>query len=66
MLIGSCATTGPAKVDVIDTACDWVKPVYLTLEDIRVMDPNTKKDILIHNNSWRSNCAAESHSRLTK
>ncbi|ORJ50575.1 hypothetical protein B2M27_09890 [Kluyvera intermedia] len=59
MLIGSCATTGPVKVEVVDTACDWVNPIYLTSQDIRVMDPKTKQDILIHNNSWRSNCAKQ-------
>jgi hypothetical protein len=41
---------------VIDTACDWVKPIYLTDHDIDVMDRQTKKDILTHNKAWQANC----------
>lgn len=41
---------------VVDTACDWVKPIYLTDHDIDVMDRQTKKDILAHNKVWRVNC----------
>ncbi|WP_428945284.1 hypothetical protein ACQK5W_04185 [Pantoea sp. FN060301] len=56
MLISSCATNGPAKPVVIDTACDWVKPVYLTPGDIQVMDMQTKRDVLAHNETWQKNC----------
>ncbi|EFI4477992.1 hypothetical protein HH765_000477 [Escherichia coli] len=41
---------------VVDTACDWVKPIYLTDHDIDVMDRQTKKDILAHNKAWKANC----------
>ncbi|HGG8853349.1 TPA: hypothetical protein ACJJ1B_004461 [Enterobacter roggenkampii] len=41
---------------VVDTACDWVKPIYLTDHDIDVMDRQTKKDILAHNKVWLANC----------
>jgi len=41
---------------VVDTACDWVKPIYLTDQDIEVMDRQTKKDILAHNKAWQANC----------
>lgn len=41
---------------VVDTACDWVKPIYLTDHDINVMDRQTKKDILAHNKAWQANC----------
>ena len=41
---------------VVDTACDWVKPIYLTDHDIDVMDRQTKKDILAHNKAWQANC----------
>ncbi|MCM7293840.1 hypothetical protein M8O54_02875 [Enterobacter hormaechei] len=34
---------------VVDTACNWVKPIYLTDYDTDVMDRQTKKDILEHN-----------------
>lgn len=55
MLIVSCVTRGSVPV-VIDTACDWVKPIYLTDHDIDVLDKQTKKDILAHNKAWQVNC----------
>ncbi|WP_336654260.1 hypothetical protein [Leclercia adecarboxylata] len=55
MLIASCVTRGSAPV-VVDTACDWVKPTYLTDHDIDVLDRQTKKDILAHNKAWQANC----------
>ncbi|KLQ32679.1 hypothetical protein ABF72_07160 [Enterobacter hormaechei subsp. steigerwaltii] len=55
MLIASCVTRGSVTV-VVDTACDWVKPIYLTDHDIDVLDRQTKKDILAHNKAWQANC----------
>ena len=55
-LIVSCVETAPAKVEVIDTGCDWVKPIYGTDHDWDVPDKQTKKAILTHNKSWRANC----------
>jgi len=43
----------------VDTACDWVKPIYLTDHDIDVLDRQTKKDILAHNKAWQGNCQKE-------
>ncbi|UXE39613.1 hypothetical protein [Raoultella ornithinolytica] len=57
MLIGSCATNSPATV-VVDTACDWVRIIYLTDHDIDVMDRQTKRDILAHNKAVMANCLA--------
>ncbi|MRE78199.1 hypothetical protein GIJ67_02030 [Citrobacter braakii] len=56
LLIASCATIGPEKVEVIDTACDWVKPIYLTDNDITAMGKQTKRDVLAHNKAWQGNC----------
>ena len=56
MLIASCADTGPAKVEVIDTGCDWVSAIRLTEHDIDELDRQTKKDILAHNKAWQANC----------
>ncbi len=55
MLIVSCAKTLPAPV-VIDTACSWVRIIYLTDHDINVLDKQTKRDILAHNKSVLANC----------
>ncbi|MCS3488138.1 hypothetical protein M2422_001778 [Enterobacter sp. SLBN-59] len=53
-MIASCEERGPPVV--VDTACDWVKPTYLTDRDIDVMDRQTKRDILAHNKAWQANC----------
>ncbi|HHL3463929.1 TPA: hypothetical protein ACQ51Y_000038 [Klebsiella pneumoniae] len=55
MLIASCVGTSPAPV-VVDTACNWVRVIYLTDHDIDVLDKQTKRDILAHNKSARTNC----------
>ncbi|HHG8626233.1 TPA: hypothetical protein ACPYUI_002820 [Raoultella ornithinolytica] len=54
-LIGSCASTSPAPV-VVDTACSWVRIIYLTDHDIDVLDKQTKRDILAHNSLVTANC----------
>ncbi|WP_237764488.1 hypothetical protein [Enterobacter hormaechei] len=43
----------------MDTACDWVKPIYGTDHDWDVMDKQTKRDILAHNKAWQANCQKE-------
>ncbi|VAP80907.1 Uncharacterised protein [Klebsiella quasipneumoniae] len=55
MLIGSCAKTSSAPV-VVDTACSWVRVIYLTDHDIDVLDKQTKRDILAHNKAVVVNC----------
>lgn len=55
MLIASCAKSLPAPV-VVDTACSWVRVIYLTDHDIDVMDRQTKRDILAHNKAVVVNC----------
>ena len=64
MLIVSCAQTGPAKVEVIDTGCDWVNVIRLTEHDIEVMDRQTKKDVLAHNKSVQANCQPSEYRAL--
>ncbi|HBX2108898.1 MULTISPECIES: hypothetical protein [Klebsiella/Raoultella group] len=56
MLIGSCAKSLPAPA-VVDTACSWVRIIYLTDHDIDALDKQTKRDILTHNKSVQANCA---------
>ncbi|TQN52819.1 hypothetical protein FLW98_26810 [Raoultella planticola] len=55
MLIASCAKDLPAPV-VVDTACSWVRIIYLTDHDIYVLDKQTKRDILLYNKSVLENC----------
>lgn len=58
MLTASCSINGGGPT-VIDTACDWVRPIYVTANDVKVMDPQTKKDVLVHNETWRANCKSQ-------
>lgn len=55
MLIGSCVCTPPAPV-VVDTACNWVRVIYLTDDDIDVLNKQTKRDIRAYNKSVQANC----------
>jgi hypothetical protein len=41
---------------VVDTACSWVRIIYLTDHDIDALDMQTKRDILAHNKSVQANC----------
>ncbi|MHB9347324.1 hypothetical protein ACPUEX_14850 [Enterobacter vonholyi] len=41
------------------TACNWVKPIYLTDRDIDVVYRQMKKDILAHNKAWQVNYQKE-------
>jgi hypothetical protein len=54
----------PAPV-VVDTACSWVRIIYLTDHDIDVLDKQTKRDILAHNKSVQANCP-QSTEKATK
>ncbi|HGL5048854.1 hypothetical protein FBF54_10435 [Klebsiella pneumoniae] len=64
-LIGSCASTSPAPV-VVDTACSWVRIIYLTDHDIDELDMQTKRDILAHNKSVQANCQSITPTRESK
>ncbi|UWT89369.1 hypothetical protein N1710_14155 [Cronobacter sakazakii] len=59
MLTTSCAQSGSTRVEVVDTACTWVKPILVTEADILSMDDRTKRAILAHNKSWKANCGTE-------
>nr|WP_241869521.1 hypothetical protein [Enterobacter roggenkampii] len=56
MLIANCVTRVGVPV-VVDTACDWVKPIYQEEHDIVVISKPTKKDLLSHNLLWRKHCS---------
>lgn len=47
------------KGDLVDTACDWVKPIYGIAHDWDVLDKQRKRDILAHNKAWQVNCPKE-------
>ena len=51
--------TGPARTEVVDTSCAWVKPIILTKADVMTLDDETKRAILMHNKTWKKNCGQE-------
>lgn len=54
---------GKEKSDpvVVDTACNWVVPVYVTANDVKVLDAQTKRAILSHNEKWKAICGQDGH-----
>lgn len=57
MLLSSCTTGG--SVRVIDTACSWVRPVYLTRAEIDALSQTTQRAILMNNENWDRKCRQE-------
>jgi hypothetical protein len=64
-LLSSCSTDGPAikpapdvqivtQTKIVDTACDWVKPIYVSKTD--VLSDETARSILAHNEAGAKNC----------
>lgn len=67
LLLTSCAATGPAteqsapcapqlvtRTRVVDTGCDWTKPIYVSKTD--VLADSTAREILAHNEAGAKNC----------
>ncbi|CAJ28449.1 hypothetical protein [Yersinia phage PY100] len=44
---------------VVDTSCDWVEVIRPTLQDIKVMDLGTKRQIVYHNEMVEKMCSKE-------
>ena len=60
-LLAGCETCPPApspevitKTRVVDTACDWTRPIYLDKSD--VLSDATAKAILAHNQAGAKAC----------
>ncbi len=67
-LLSSCSTNGPAQVKtqvaavpevqvktrIVDTGCDWTKPIYVSKTD--VLSDDTARQILAHNMAGEKNC----------
>lgn len=67
LLLASCATNGPAtsnaqsiadvvqtKPVVVDTACKWVNPIYISKADL--LSEGTAKQILALNRTYVARC----------
>jgi hypothetical protein len=49
--VSACKSVGPAT---IDTACSWVKPIYISKDD--VLTDDTARQILILDEQWERVC----------
>ena len=54
----SCSTIGHAPILVSDY-CDIAKPILLSPEEIPLLTQETKRQILVHNKTWRTKCGTE-------
>lgn len=58
LLLASCATNGlgpnNGQLLVADTACKWVKPIYISKGD--ALTDGTARQILALNKAWQSAC----------
>ena len=50
LLLTGCGTNGV----VIDTSCDWVRPILISRDD--VLTDGTARQILEHNETWQAVC----------
>ncbi|MBK5013909.1 hypothetical protein IBT54_000888 [Pantoea sp. S62] len=54
LCLSGCVNDGGVRV--IDTGCEWVRPIYVSNHDIDVMSVPTQRAILGHNETWEVNC----------
>ena len=55
LLLTSCSLTGrETKVKVVDTSCDWIRPIYISKHDM--LTSATARQILVHNKQWKKIC----------
>jgi hypothetical protein len=52
LALTGCATS--ERVQMVDTSCDWVKPIYVSKKD--VLTDKTASDILVHDKKWKTFC----------
>lgn len=53
LLLAACATTGP-EIKIVDTACRWTKPIYVSRGDI--LTDGTADQIEAHNETGAKRC----------
>lgn len=65
VLAGCAAAVPPAapvkpdvETRVIDTACDWAHPITVTESEMKVLTPETKRQILAFTTAYNKNCRA--------
>lgn len=53
-----------ARTVIIDTACDWVRPIFISKSDQLTIE--TARAILGHNETWEAQCKKQPNENLLK
>ena len=53
-----------ARTLIIDTACDWVRPIFISKSDTLTIE--TARSILVHNEAWEAQCKKQPNENLLK
>ena len=53
-----------ARTVIIDTACDWVRPIFISRSDTLTIE--TARSILVHNETWEAQCKKQTNENLLK
>lgn len=75
LLLTACAQNGvnnngqPVRIEevvrartvIIDTACDWVRPIFISRADTLTIE--TARSILVHNETWEAQCKKQTNEK---
>ena len=50
-----------ARTLIIDTACDWVRPIFISRSDTLTIE--TARSILGHNETWEAQCKKQTNEK---
>ena len=53
-----------ARTLIIDTACDWVRPIFISKSDTLTIE--SARSILVHNETWEAQCKKQQNENLLK
>ena len=55
LYLSGCGNGGGVRM--IDTGCEWMRPIYVSDHNIAVMSVPTQGTILARNETWEWNCS---------
>lgn len=54
VLLSGCGTTAGPEIKIVDTGCDWTRPIYMSRADI--LTDGSARQILAHNETGAARC----------
>lgn len=57
VLLASCSTT-PATAPVLISECVWTRTIRPTVAEVKIMTPDTRRQILAHNRAREKFCGS--------